>query len=62
MRSVKEVFLERYLQNSQEKACVGNSILIKLHSEGCKKETLEQVLFSCVFSKVYKNTFFSEHL
>ena len=32
MRSVKKVFLERCSQNSQEKACVRDSILIKLHS------------------------------
>ena len=36
----KKVFLERCLQNSQlVKACVRNSILIKLHSKGCKKDT-----------------------
>ena len=29
---VKKVFLERYLQNPQEEACVKDSILIKLHS------------------------------
>ena len=32
MRSLKKVFLERCLQSSQEKACVRDSILIKLHS------------------------------
>ena len=32
IRSVKKVFLERCSQNSQEKACVRDSILIKLHS------------------------------
>ena len=32
MRSVKKSFLERCSQNSQEKACVRDSILIKLHS------------------------------
>ena len=32
MRSVKKVFLERCSQNSQEKAGVRDSILIKLHS------------------------------
>ena len=32
MRSVKKGFLERCSQNSQEKACVRDSILIKLHS------------------------------
>ena len=48
MRSVKKVFLERCLQNSQEKTCVRDSILIKLHSKSCKKEALAQ-LFSCQF-------------
>ena len=48
MRSVKTVFLERYSQNSQEKAFVRDSTLLKLHSQGCKKETLAQV-FSCEF-------------
>ena len=38
MRSVKNVFLERCSQNSQEKTCVRDSILIKLHSSGCKKK------------------------
>ena len=67
MRSVKKVFLERCSQNSQEKACIRDSILTKLHSckkeckKGCKKETLAQV-FSCEFSKISKNTFFTEHL
>ena len=32
MRSVEKVFLERCSQNSQEKACVRDSILTKLHS------------------------------
>ena len=31
-RSVKKVFLERCLQNSQKKACVRDSILIQVHS------------------------------
>ena len=31
MRSVKKVFLERCLQNSQEKACARDSGLTKLH-------------------------------
>ena len=35
--SCKKVFLDRYSQNSQEKACVRDSILIKLHSQDCKK-------------------------
>ena len=48
MHSVKKVFLERCLKNSQEKACVRDSSLIKLHSYCCKKETLAQV-FSCEF-------------
>ena len=32
MRSAKKMFLERCFQNPQEKACVRESILIKLHS------------------------------
>ena len=57
----KKVFLERYSQNSQEKDSVRESIFIKLHYQGCKKETLAQV-FSCDFSKIYKNIFFTEYL
>ena len=60
MRFVKKVFLERCLQNSPKQAHVRDSILINLHSQGCKKETLAQV-FSCEFSKISKNTFFTEH-
>ena len=55
------MFLERCSQNAQEKACVRDSILMKLHSLGCKKEILAQV-FSCEFSKLSKNTFFTERL
>ena len=61
MRSVKNVFLERCSQNSQEKACVRDSILIKLHSLGCKREALAQV-FSCEFRKISMSAFFTEHL
>ena len=50
MRSEKKVFLERCLQNSQDKAC--DSILIKLHSYGCKKETLEQVFSWSMLNRV----------
>ena len=57
----KKVFSEKCSQNSQEKACVRDSILIKLHSQGCEKETLAQVL-SCEFSKISKNIFFTGHL
>ena len=57
----KKLFLERYSQNSEEKTCGRYSILIKLHSHGCKKETLAQV-FSFKFSKICKNTFFTEQL
>ena len=32
-----------------------------MHSWGCKKGTLPQV-FSCEFTKISKNTFFTEHL
>ena len=61
MCSVKNVFLERCSQISQEMSCIRDSILIKLHSWGYKKETLAQV-FSCEFRKISKNTFFTEHL
>ena len=61
MRSIKMVFLERCFQNSQEEACVKDSILVKLHSSGCKKETLAQI-FSCEFSNISKNTFSIGHL
>ena len=61
MCSVKNVFLGRCSQNSQEKSCVRDSILIKLHSQGCKEETLAQ-MFSCEFTKTSRNTFFTEHL
>ena len=47
MHFVKKVLLERYLQNSQEKAA--------------KEETLAQV-FSWVFSKMSRNTFFTAYL
>ena len=57
----KKVFLERCSQNSQEKACVKDSILIKLHCYGCTKETLAQGI-SCEFRKISKNTFFTERL
>ena len=35
----KKVFLERCSQNPQEKACIRDSILIKLYSKDFKKET-----------------------
>ena len=59
--SVKKVFLERCSQNSQENTWIRDSILIKLQAYGCKKETLAQA-FSCEFSEISKNTFFTEHL
>ena len=62
--SIKKVFL-KISQNSQENTCVGVSILINLHASGLqlyqKKETTTQV-FSCEFSEIFKNTFFSEHI
>ena len=59
-------------QNLQENTCVRVSFLIKLQAESCnfikretcefvKKETLAQV-FSCEFSEISKNTFFTEHI
>ena len=50
MCSVKKVFLE-ISQNSQENTCARVSFLIK-------NETLAQV-FSCEFSEISKNTFFT---
>ena len=55
------MILEKRSQNSQKKAYVRDSILIKLHSQGCKKETLTQV-FCCELSQISKNTFFTEHI
>ena len=56
------MFLE-VSQNSQEYTCARISFLIK-PTEACnfiKRETLAQVL-SCEFSKISKNTFFTEQL
>ena len=50
--SVKKVFLE-ILQNLKENTCARVSFF--------KKETLAQV-FSGEFCKIFKNTFFTEHL
>ena len=60
---VRKVFLE-ILENSQENTCARVSFLIKLQASACnfiKKETLAQ-LFCCEFCKIYKDTFFTEHL
>ena len=57
------MFLE-ILQNSQENTCVRVSYLIKLQAEACnliRRETGAQ-MFSCEFSEISKNTFFTEHL
>ena len=51
-------------KNSRENTCARYSFLIKLQTSGLhfiKKETLIQV-FSCEFSKIFKNTFFREQL
>ena len=64
--SVRKVFL-KISQNSQENTCARVSFLIKLQVSGLqvfnfiKKKTLAQV-FSWEFCKVFKNTFFIEHL
>ena len=50
--STKNLFL-KFSQNSQENTCAVVSFLIK--------KTLSQV-FSCEFSEIFKNTFFTEHL
>ena len=60
----KKVFL-KILQNSQENVCVRVSFLVKFQAYGLcnyiKKEPLELVFF-CEFYKIFKNTFFIEHL
>ena len=58
--SVKKLFLEKCLQNSQKNTCVRGSILTKLQAPGCKKETLAQVLFY-EFSEIFKNPFFLQN-
>ena len=60
MRSVKKVFLEGVRKIHRQRP-VPETILIKLHSQDCKKETLAQV-FSFKVSEISKNTFFAEHL
>ena len=62
MRSVKRCSQKRCSQNSQEKACFRDSISIKLHSQGCKKRLWHKCFPNCEFSKISKNTFFTEHL
>ena len=57
--SKKKVFL-KMLQNLREKACVRVSFLIKFQASNfIKKAILAQV---CEFCKIFKNTFFTEHL
>ena len=60
--SMKKVLLE-ISQTSPENTCARVSFLINLQATGnfIKKETLAQV-FSCKFSEISKNTFFTEHL
>ena len=60
---MKKIFLN-ISQNPQETTCARVYFLIKLHAESCnfsKKDTLTQV-FSCEFCKIFKNSFFIEHL
>ena len=47
--------------NSQENICARVNFLIKLQDNFIKKETLAQV-FSCEYCKIFKSTFFIEHL
>ena len=48
--------------SSQENTCARIYFLIKLQAEVYSfVETLEQV-FSCEFSEIFKNIFFTEHL
>ena len=54
----------KILQNSQEDTCARVSFLINVQAPACnfiKKEALAQV-FSCEFSEICKNNFFTEHL
>ena len=56
--------LLKILQNSQENTCARVSFLIKLQAWACnfiKKETLAQA-FSCEFSEISKNVFFTEYV
>ena len=55
----KKMFLN-ISQNSQENTCA-SLFFNKVAGNFIKKETLVQV-FSCEFSKIFKNTFFTEHL
>ena len=62
-RSIKKIFLKTS-QNLLANICARVSFLLKLQVLACnfiKKETLAQV-FSCEFSEIFKNTFFTEHL
>ena len=61
--SVKKVFLKKS-QNSQENTCASLFFNKIAGLKGCnfnKKETQAQV-FSCEFCKIFKNTYFKEHL
>ena len=62
MCSVKRLFL-KISQNVQENTCARISFLINLQAPATllKKETGARV-FSCEFSKILKNIFFTEHL
>ena len=58
-----KVFLE-ISQNPKENTCARVSFLIKLQALACnftKNKTVAQ-MFSCEFCKIFKNTFFTEHL
>ena len=61
----QEVLNENVIsQNSQENTCGKVSFLIKLQASArnfIKKETLAQ-MSSCELCKIFKNTFFTEHL
>ena len=63
-----EIFCKKVVlkisQNSQENTCARVSFTISCKPQACKfftKETLTQV-FYCKFCKVFKNTYFEEHL
>ena len=56
---VKKVFL-KISQNSQENTCARVSLLIKL--QAWDSNLIKTRMFFCEFCKIFKNTFFTEHL
>ena len=58
--SIKKGFLKK-IRKIHWKTPVPESLFNKIAGHYIKKETLAQ-MFSCVFCKILKNTFFTEHL